>query len=274
MNIKRKVHSLYKFLISNKISKPVILGEKLVILATAPDVNRFLSDKSVQKQFSDYDVACINYMIYYSYDVLHEIKPKYLVLLDPCLYDVNYLPEIAGIPSAAELAVVLEKVDWKCSIITNVLAEFMVDNPHLSYIRLSCFSAAYSKYSLPLLKKNLINLGTNNVIMGAIFFGMVFGYKKIALMGCPNRSLNAYMTEEGLHVVEHKHYYDEKAYEYTISYEELNKRKESFFSALNRRAISNNKTIWNLSLLAKEYGCEIVNYSPQNEMDAFVTRKL
>ncbi|MCM1125501.1 MAG: hypothetical protein NC429_03435 [Lachnospiraceae bacterium] len=272
MNIKRKLNSLYKLLVSNRITKPEVLGEKLIILATAPDVARFLDNKSVQERFRDYDVACINYMIYYSFDILRVIKPKYLVLLDPCLYDINILPDLPETPNAAELSMTLENIDWNCGIVTNVLADFDVDNPYLSYIRLSCFSAKYSKYLIPMIKKNLINLGTNNVIMGAIFFGIVFGYKKIALMGCPNRSLNAYMTEEGLHVVEHKHYYDEKAYEYTVSYEELSKWKESFFSAINRRAISNNRTIWDLSLLAKEYGCEIVNYSPQNEMDAFMTK--
>lgn len=274
MNIKRKIHSLYKLLVSNKITQPVKLGEKLIILATGPDVNRFLCEKSIQNRFCNYDVACINYMIYYSFHILQEIKPKYLVLLDPCLYDLDYPPDPMGIPSAAELAAVLEKIDWKCSIITNVLAEFMVDNPYLSYIRLSCFSASYSKYSLPLLKRNLINLGTNNVTMGAIFFGIVFGYQEIALMGCPYKSLNAYMTEEGLHVVEHKHYYDAEAFEYTISYEDLQARGESFFSAINRRAIVNNTTIWNLGLLAKEYNCEITNYSPRNEMDAFRTKEL
>ena len=274
MNIKRKLNSLYKLLVSNKITKPAILGEKLIILATAPDVDRFLTNKSVQDRFRDYDVACINYMIYYSFDILQVIKPKYLVLLDPCLYDINSLPELPGIPSAAELAVVLEKIDWNCSIITNVLADFAVNNSNISYIRLSCFSAILSKRTRPFLKRNLANLGTNNVIFGAIFFGIVFGYKEIALMGCPYRSLNAYMTEEGLHVVEHKHYYDSEALEYTISNEELQAREESFFSAINRRAIVNNTTIWNLGLLAKEYNCEITNYSPHNEMDAFRTKEL
>lgn len=251
-----------------------MLGEKLIILTTAPDVDRFLDNKSVRDQFRDYDVACINYMIHYSFDILQVIKPKYLVLLDPCLYDISSLPEQPGVPDAVELSIVLEKIDWDCSIITNVLADFAVNNPCISYIRLSCFSTTLSRSRRPLLKRNLVNLGTNNVIFGAIFFGIIFGYKKVALMGCPNRALNAYMTEGGLHIIEHKHYYDAEAYEYTIPYEDLRIRKESFFSAINRRALINNTTIWNLGLLAREYGCEIINYSPQNGMDAFRTKEL
>ena len=40
------------------------MGDKIHLLATAPCVN-FLNNISIQKQFEDYDLAFINYMIYF-----------------------------------------------------------------------------------------------------------------------------------------------------------------------------------------------------------------
>ena len=273
--IKRKLNSLWKLLVKNKITKPRMMGEKLLVLATAPCVSRYFENESVRRQFKDYDIACINYMLYYSKNEVFQMKPKYIVLIDPCFYQehVSSISE-PPLPSYKKIAKILEEVDWDCYVVTTVFAEFEVTNPHIHYIRLSCFSTTYKEWKLPLFKSNFVNLGFNNVIHGTLFSAIVFGYKNIAILGCPYKPLNVKMTEEGLHVVEHMHYYDDVPYEYTIPYEELLAREEGFFAHLNKRAYLSSRCLWDIKKLADYYGCKIVNYSEDSRIDAFRVGRL
>ena len=273
--IRRKLNSLWKLLVKNKITKPCTMGTKLLILATAPCVKNYFEKESVRQQFKDYDIACINYMLYYSKKEVFQIKPKYFVLMDPCFYQEYVVsPNEPPIPSYKEIAKILEEVDWDCYIVTTVFADFAIKNPHVHYIRLSCFSTTYKKWKLPILKANYVNLGYYNVIQGALFFAIVFGYKDVAMMGCPYKPLNTSMTEEGLHVVEHMHYYDTSPYEYTIPYEELHSREEGFFMRLNRRGYLSSRCLWDIKKLADNQGCNILNYSEDSRIDAFRVGKL
>ena len=51
-------------------------------------------------------------------------------------------------------------------------------------------------------------MGMNNVIQGALYFAITFGYKKVAMLGCLYRHLDFHMESDGLHIKEHMHYYD------------------------------------------------------------------
>ena len=273
--IRQKLNSLRKLFVTNRITKPCQMGTKLLVLATAPCVSNYFENESVRKQFEDYDIACINYMLYYSKEKVFQMKPKYLVLIDPCFYQEHIITvSEPALPSYKEIAKILEEVDWDCYVVTTVFADFEVSNPHINYIRLSCFSSAYKEWKLPLFRTNLLNLGFYNVIQGTLFFAIVFGYKNIAMLGCPYKPLNVKMTEEGLHVVEHMHYYDEKAYEYTIPYEELLSREEGFFARLNKRAYVSSRCLWDIKKLADKYECSIINYSEDSRIDAFRVGKL
>lgn len=273
--IRQKMNSLKKLFVTNRITKPCQMGTKLLVLATAPCASNFLEKLSVRKQFEEYDVACINYMLYYSKKEVFDIKPKYFVLIDPCLYQ-EYIssPNEPPIPNYKEIAAILEEVDWDCYIVTTVFADFEVTNPHIRYIRLSCFSTGYKRWKLPLFKANYFNLGYFNVIQAALFFGIIFGYKDLAMLGCPYKPLNVKMTEEGLHVVEHMHYYDKDVYEYTIPYDELHSREEGFWERSYYRAHLSCKCLWDIKKLADSQGCRIINYSEDSRIDAFRVGKL
>ena len=273
--IKRKLESVWKLLVKNRISKPRKMGDKLLILATAPCVSHFLEKPSVRHQFKDYDIACINYMLYYSKEEVFQIKPKYFVLMDPCLYqEYEVSPNEPWIPNYKDMAEILEEVDWDCYIITTVFADFEITNPHIQYIRLSCFSSTYKKWKLPLFRSNFFNLGGYNVVQGALFFGIIFGYKDIAMLGCPYRPLNVKMTEEGLYVVENIHYYDTNTFTYTIPYSELHKREEGFLMRSHKRAYASHRCLWDMKKLADSQGCKIINYSEESGIDAFRIGKL
>ena len=270
-----KLLSLWKFFVKNKVTKPQKLGTNLLILATAPCVSNYFEKESVREQFKDYDIACINYMLYYSQDFIFQIKPKYFVLLDPCFYQ-EYVTtgNEPPIPHYKEIAQILDSVTWDCYVVTTVFADFETTNPHIKFIRLSCFSTTYKKWKMPLFKSNYVNLGFYNVIQGALFFAIVFGYKNVAMLGCPYKPLNATMTEDGLHVVEHMHYYDTNVYEYTIPYDELLNREEGFFTRLSYRGYLSNRCLWDIKKLADYYGCNIINYSEDSRIDAFRVGKL
>lgn len=272
---RQKLNSLWKIFVKNRITKPCQMGSKLLVLATAPCASNFLERQSVRKQFEEYDIACINYMLYYSKKEVFEIKPKYFVLMDPCLYqEYTTSPNEPPIPSHRDIAAILEEVDWDCYIITTVLADFEVTNSHIHYIRLSCFSTKYKNWKLPLFKANYINLGYFNVIQGALFFAIVFGYKDVAMLGCPYRQPSIEMTEEGLHVVRNMHYYDTDAHEFMIPYKELHSKEEGYLEKLYYRAYLSYNCLWGIKKLADSQGCRIVNYSKDSNIDAFRIGKL
>lgn len=273
--IRQKLNSVWKILVKNKITKPRKMGTKLLVLATGPCTSNFLEKQSVRKQFEGYDIACVNYMLYYSKKEVFELKPKYFVLMDPCLYQEHTLSlGDPPIPSYKEVAKILNEVDWDCYIITTVFADFEITNPHIQYVRLSCFSTTYKEWKLPLFKSNLFNLGGYNVVQGALFFGIVFGYQKIALLGCPYRPFNVDITEQGLHVFENKHYYDKNVFEYIIPYDDLHSREEGFVMRAHRRAYLSHRCLWGMRKLADSQGCEILNYSENSGIDAFRAGKL
>ena len=270
MGLKSKCDSLKKILIKNRLTTPQIMGSKILFLATAPCVQDYFDYKSVREQFRDYDLACINYMLIYSTDYVFKWHPKYFILLDSIFYqgsiDVNSEQFNA---EKQKVVNILEKVDWECYIVTSVLADFRIQNKNVHYIFLSCFAKSYNNFWYPLFKRNFLNLGIYNVIQGAVYFGITFGYKEIAILGCTYKYLMMEMKKDGLHIYNHNHYYDLKRLEEVIDYNRILQMRDGFIATMYRRAVNSYKCCWELQKYASRMGCHITNYSKESMIDAF-----
>lgn len=257
----RKINTFKKIFITNKVTKPVKMGDNILLLLSAPDAQNYFDYPSVREQFKDCDLAVVNYMPVYSEKELHEYKPKYFIAIDPGLYEDEYFGEGTVNPEKAKLVAALERVDWDCYFITSVMADYKLDNPHVKLIRLNGFSAKLNSFTYRLYRKNLISPGFYNVIQGALFFAITFGYKKVAIMGCPYRSLKFDMQPDGLHIHEHNHYYDLSRDEVLITNEELAGYKYGYGVAYNKRAMETSMILYYLSEYAKKMGVDVTNYS-------------
>lgn len=272
--LKRKIRSLNQLLFTNKITKPKKMGDKILLLATAPCVSDFFEYESVREQFKDYDLAFINYMIYYSQKEVFLYKPKYFILIDSIFYDDDFFNDKPYNPEKKKVVDVLEKIDWECYVVTSVFADFGVKNEYVKFIRLSCFTANYKKSIRTLFRKNYLNTGILNVVQGALYFAITFQYKKIAVLGCTYKNLEMFMDIDGLHILEHNHYYDLSKEEIIITNEELDKREIGYIENLDKRAHISSKILWNLKKYAMDMKAEVVNYSEGSMIDSIKMGKL
>lgn len=263
--IVRKVKSLYKLFIKNRLTKPIIMGEKILILACAPCVNNYFKHESVRMQFRDYDIAFINFMIVHSENDMFQIKPKYIMLIDPIFYDDDPLWE----KEREQVWGVLNRINWECTLVTSVLADFKINNNNITIHRISCFEIPYREWLLPFFRKNMITPGLFNIMQAAIYYSITFGYKKIAILGCNYQMSHMKMVESGLRITYYEHYYDqEKEYAY-LSWDELNKMKNGYISSIFERASKSAACFFSLAKYAQKNNAEVINYSDDSALDGF-----
>ncbi|MCR5399358.1 MAG: hypothetical protein K6E68_07475 [Lachnospiraceae bacterium] len=259
-----------------RITKPKKLGDKLLILATAPCVSRFFESEKVREQFKDYDLAFINSMVLESEDWLHEYKPRYLIFLDGWfLYDNEFGVGVKN-EFKSRLENILDKITWECYLVTPILSELKVNNPHIQCIYLNILSSKYSSKKKWLYKNNLMIPGANNVVMGAIYFGITFEYKEIGLLGFTYRTDNDFcMEEDGLHGEDYAHYYDLDVHPYVVKNEEIfDKNGECFLLRQTKRQLVSTQILCDLANYAKDCGTVVTNYTPKSRIDMFRYKKL
>lgn len=268
--ITRKFESLNKILFKNKLTSPRVMGNNILILACAPCVNAFFEYESVRTQFESYDIAFINYMIIYSETEMFNIKPKYIILIDP----IFYMDDFEGKTEKKRVASILNKIDWECVLVTSVLADFDVTNEFVTIHRISCFESPYKKIFLPLYKKNRLSIGLYNIMQAAIYYAITFGYKKIAILGCNYQMAELKVINSGLRITDPMHYYDDKeVYEY-ISWEQIWKSPNGYVSLMFERAQKSAACFFGLAKYANEMGAEITNYSDNSALDGFKNGEL
>ncbi len=256
------------------ITSPRVLGDNLLILAGSPDTNRFFDNKSIQNYFENYDIAFLNKTPLCFEDKLHAFKPKYLFFMDGIFYEDNFDGENAGNKRKEWVEKVISKIDWECNIVTPCLGKFNVDNHYLQYFGLSPFSSKYIKALDYLFSKNIINTGLNNVVFGALYFGITFGYKHIGLMGFPYRAGYSYMDIDGYHVDGYEHCYDKDAHTKIIPYKDLFYENKSFVYWETKRALNSQKQLCSIARYAKEHNVQIINYTEKSYVDVFEHRHI
>ncbi len=264
-----KLQSAYKIFIKNKPTKPYKMGDNLLILATAPSVRAFFEYESVREQFAGYDLAAVNFMLVKSEDLMHKYRPRYFIL-----YDSIYFMESArtGIPDwmredCYKMFEALERIDWDCHVITYQAGDWKINNPHIKFIYISVFNRQYNAFTKHMYVNNHANAGVNNVIIGTLYFGITFGYKNIAILGCPYRQLSFEMKPDGLHIYNHMHYYDEEPWEDIISYEDLYKDyPDGLDLYLKKRALKNGRSFAWIAKYAEEMGVKLINYSDGSQI--------
>lgn len=245
----------------NKLTRPSVLGEKIMLLLSAPSAQYYFDYKSVRDQFKDYDLAVVNYMPVYSAKEMRMHKPKFFFAIDPGLYSNDYFGIGTVNTEKEKLEKSLKDIDWDCYLVTSVLEDFNIENPHVMIIHLTFLETTFARWKIGLLKRNYLNLGASNVVQAALFFAITFGYKTVAILGCPYRNLKFYMEQDGLHIDEHNHYYALERDKIVISNDELFARKIEYSVNYYSRALKSSKIMLALKKYAEAQAVDVTNYS-------------
>lgn len=251
-----------------KPTTPYNLGDKIVVLGNGPSQNLFLKNRN---DFMEYDVVCVNSFPQYSEKEFFEIKPRYYCAVDSVLFDEEVARKIGKREMEEYVGIrkVLEKVDWKLSIVTWNTNEFKVDNSYIDEIKISrnvCSEMDFDRRK-KLYLKNRAMIKTETVATVALFFSIVFGYKEVALFG---------VDHDDFKNVE----FDDSDEIYTYAWHAYDKDKPAvnkirggmgshFIYEIFEGYMWIFKEYLELQRLAESVQCHIINYNCKSYIDAF-----
>ena len=266
------------------VSKPFRIGEgkKLLILANGPSASVFWETEEVRAEFSSYDIMCMNAAIFNKKEEIFRLKPRFFILLDPSFlsYGSN------GVQTEREQDEslgkktydVLEKINWNAYLITNNLGEIAIKNENLFIIRLNKNTIRPKRSSYyKLYKKNIANPGIDTVLEGAIFWGITYGYKEIALLGTEFSLFKNIVVDENNTTFHYNtHFYENGLRDpNAIAVTKAKYGFEGSAVAYDLRRISNCFAMFfELNKYAEFCGCKIYNYTKDSMIDAFERRRL
>lgn len=208
-----------KYLKSNisGTTRPQKMGEKILILGNGQSIDILKNNKS---RFRDYDLLVVNFYPLKA-DEFWEYKPKYLALLDPVFF-TEAKNNHSKYNDIIELISLLKNVDWEMYIVTKVDYALSIENNNIKYIKLSkveSFSAD-SKLGYFLFKKNWLTVPSQNVILAALNFALIFLYQEIALLGVEQNYLQKlFIDEKNQLYMENEHFYDKEYIKKITTYE-------------------------------------------------------
>ncbi len=140
-------------------------GQEVIILGNGPSLNEIDLQEVARHGM---EIACVNYFPTKN-EEFWRVKPKYLVLFDPGFY----LKGESMPPEVKKLMVLLEKVDWELRIVGIQGETLPIKNENIIYEPVNTselYSDRLSKYLDALYKRNILNVGQQNVVIGAGYY--------------------------------------------------------------------------------------------------------
>ena len=281
ITLKKGIDTIYT-MVKAPISKPFELGidRKLLILANGPSAKEFWDKEEVRNKFGLYDLMCMNHAIYKSKEDIFKYKPLYFILLDPVFFkgrdnDSQSVREYAE-NARKNLYEVLENIDWNAYFITNYHGDITLKNEKFTIVRLNKNTILPTKNRYyKLYKKNLANPGMNTVLDGALFFGITYGYKEIALLGTEfDFFKNIIVDENNMILNNYDHFYKENYKDSKVRIATHYSPEGSLMAYYLHRMSDNFSRFFILNEYAKYYDCKIYNYTKNSMIDAFERKEI
>lgn len=180
--------------------------KEVIILGNGPSLNDIDLDAV---QTAGIEMACVNYFPTRN-KAFEKLKPKYLVLIDPLFYKTG--DEMSQ--PVRDLFGVLERVDWKLTIICLQEAKFPLNNPNIRLEKINraiLNSKHLTRYLDVFYRRNLLTVGLTNVVIAAGYYFVSKKVKRIYFAGVD-------MSEfKGLFVDEDNKIYVESVHNYGTS---------------------------------------------------------
>lgn len=243
-------------------TRPQKLGDKILLLANGPSAR--LYDDNVEF-FSDYDLLVVNFFPLKN-PLFWTLKPRYLCLLDPvCINPVLCMEckaEETVKNNGLELMDAIErKVDWPLTIVSYASYSFPYKNPNISYIKLSNARIKWTdmKINKKMFFKNWAIPKAQGVIVGALYFAIIFGYQEIALLGVEQSYLNSLIVDADNRMYSAvQHFYGDSRYYISHTYEKELELVLEIFRGIRFAAC-----------MAEKENIKIINYTTDSYIQCF-----
>lgn len=256
-------------------------GKKLLILATGKSANEYWDNQGNQVEFEDYDILIMNRSIYKMEAQIFKKRPKYFAACDPIYWgagSVAVSKELIA-DTYQRTKTVLEKIDWECYLVTTIHERFNLKNKNIHIIRLN--ASAYhsnSKICYQLYKNNFCSPSIKNVGQLAIYFGITFGYKELALIGMDfDFFKNLFCDENCLCGLYAEHQYDRldgKRVEAHLSQEKYGSISNSVLAKYLLNISDTFVSYGILSMYAETMSSKIINYSTESMIDCYEKKRM
>ncbi len=273
------IGGMHKLASQRKITVPINYGGgNILVVATGPSSNRFWGNESCRTGWEEksYDICLVNDSFFKYKDIVFRLKPKFYCIMDSYYFDRECTTpdQIERFESSRANREILNTVDWELNLIVpcTVSLEWL-DNPKIKIIRLN--SVAYNRDDLKsrfsYYKKNWMNPGRNNVVQGALYFAITFGYKQIALLGGEfNFWKDVYLSKDRHVIQEVEHCYEANKVERIYDLDEDYGGRREGTMAVYLACLSESFSIYSyIREYADMMGARIVNYSEGTMIEAF-----
>lgn len=273
----------HHYINKKKVTRPFDLsnGKKLLIMATGKSAGEYWDYPSNQERFKEYDMLVMNRSIYKMEKEVFEKKPRYFAACDPIYWGEGSSSVNGALVAETyqKTTAVLEKVDWDCYLITSIHEKFALKNEHIHIIRLNAtIYDSNSEMCYKLYKGNFCSPPIKNVGQLALYFGITFGYKELAVMGMDfDFFKNLFCDENCLVGLYAEHQYDKidgKVVEAHFSKEKYGTINNSVLAKYLLNISDTFGAYGKLSLYAEKMGGKIINYSIESMLDCYEKRRM
>lgn len=250
------------------ITKPYKLGENIVILGNGPNQIDFWNNID---RYANYDILCVNLSIVEIYDKLKKYNVKYVVLSDPIFF-VNDKSKKTTTELEGKIKAVwktLDEITWDIYLVipARYSKAVKLDNRYIHYIYLTPFQTGSiggkEKY-YNLYCKNILKPQMQTVINDAIYFAIVFKYRKIALFGVESDwTRNIVVKDKNLVIHNDTHVYGNTE-------EVLHESVARVF----QDSVYVFESYHTLEMIAERNNIQIINYCKKSMIDAFRKRNV
>ena len=230
---------------------------EVIILGNGPSLNDI--DLYAVKE-SGMDVACVNFFPTKN-EIFWELKPKYFVLFDPGFYTQG----------APELFECLKKVDWPMQLIGMQDGKLPVDNPNITFVPVNTsilFCKYMNRYMDFLYKKNLLNVGQQNVVIGAGFYFVCKRVKHLYYAGIDMSEFKQLFVDEKCEI------YTDYIHNYGMERNYVTGVKKGGFCDLLLMYQHMFEQFYYLARFAERQGVKVTNLSMNSYVDVFEKKPL
>ena len=288
---KIKTGTINTYLASKCVINTILKGERAKRLK-APDKDILivgngpsLKEVDLLRFVGKVDFCCVNYFPCKD-DNFFRIKPKYICMIDPIFYSkeggsLTTAWRLNDIERIRKLEEELMKVDWPICFLTKQGYSLEINNPYITYERLSAsvflgrsissisLFERDSKWNFWLFDKNFAVPGYACVVCTALLYFTMCRSRRIILAGCDNSYFFGTFVDERNHVMCHpKHFYEEEKLDLT----ERGMVGEHGFPFLMEQHMGAFVEFYKISKYAQYKKVPIINTSLQSYIDVFEKR--
>lgn len=273
----------HHYINKKRVTRPMDLsnGKKLLIMATGKSANEYWENPRNQEKFKDYDMLVMNRSIYKMEEQIFQKRPRYFAACDPIYWGEksdSVDQELVNV-TYQETKRVLEKIDWECYLVTSIFEKFDLRNNKIHIIRLNATTYdVESDWCYTLYEGNFASPPINNVGQLAIYFGITFGYKELAVVGMDfDFFKNLFCDADCLVGLYAEHQYDGKdgkVVEAHFDKEKYGTINSSVLAKYLRHISATFSAYGKQELYARKQGCKIINYSIDSMLDCYEKRRM